>query len=108
MNIRCKPRARSDAFASAMIRLANQNLGEVDPEKWVVFLFYSHPPLGERIDNGEELEMKIYTMNEDNYFVHVERLNNTGSTTINTMMTPINVIQSVDPACEVASAEALV
>ena len=42
--------SKSDAFASAMIRLANQNLGEVDPEKWVVFLFYSHPPLGERIE----------------------------------------------------------
>ena len=41
------------------------------------------------------------------YFVQVERLNNTGKTTINTMMTPISVIQSVDPACEVASAEAV-
>jgi STE24 endopeptidase len=40
---------KSEAFASAITRLANQNLGEVDPEKWVVFLFYSHPPLGERI-----------------------------------------------------------
>ena len=38
-----------EAFASAMTRLANQNLSEVDPEKWVVFLFYSHPPLEERI-----------------------------------------------------------
>jgi STE24 endopeptidase len=38
-----------EAFASAMTRLANQNLAEVDPEKWVVFLFYSHPPLEERI-----------------------------------------------------------
>jgi STE24 endopeptidase len=37
------------AFASAFIRLANQNLGEVEPEKWVVFMFYDHPPLGERI-----------------------------------------------------------
>ena len=37
------------AMASAMTRLANQNLAEVDPEKWVVFLFYSHPPLEERI-----------------------------------------------------------
>ncbi|MGC8960465.1 MAG: M48 family metallopeptidase [Chloroflexia bacterium] len=37
------------AFASALIRLANQNLGEVDPEAWVVWLFYDHPPLGERI-----------------------------------------------------------
>ena len=40
---------RPEAFASAMTRLANQNLSEVDPEKWVVFLFYSHPPLEERI-----------------------------------------------------------
>ncbi len=37
------------AFASAFTRLANQNLGEIDPEKWVVIMFYSHPPLGERI-----------------------------------------------------------
>ncbi|HRQ22568.1 MAG TPA: M48 family metallopeptidase [Anaerolineales bacterium] len=40
---------KSEAFASGFTRLANQNLGEVDPEKWVVFMFYSHPPLGERI-----------------------------------------------------------
>lgn len=42
------------AFASAMTRLANQNLSEVDPEKWVVFLFYSHPPLNERIAMANE------------------------------------------------------
>ena len=40
---------KNEAFASAFTRLANQNLGEVDPEKWVVFMFYSHPPLGDRI-----------------------------------------------------------
>jgi STE24 endopeptidase len=40
---------KREAFASAFTRLANQNLGEVDPEKWVVFMFHSHPPLGERI-----------------------------------------------------------
>jgi STE24 endopeptidase len=40
---------KKDAFASAFTRLANQNLGEVNPEKWVVFMFHSHPPLGERI-----------------------------------------------------------
>lgn len=40
---------KGEAFASAFTRLANQNLGEIDPEKWVVFMFYSHPPLGERI-----------------------------------------------------------
>jgi STE24 endopeptidase len=43
-----------EAFASAMTRLANQNLSEVDPEKWVVFLFYSHPPLNERIAMANE------------------------------------------------------
>jgi STE24 endopeptidase len=43
---------KSEAFASAFTRLANQNLGEVDPESWVVFMFYSHPPLGERIEKA--------------------------------------------------------
>jgi len=43
---------KSEAFASAFTRLANQNLGEVDPERWVVLMFYSHPPLGERIDKA--------------------------------------------------------
>lgn len=47
---------KTEAFASAFTRLANQNLGEVDPEKWVVFLFYSHPPLGERIAKANRWE----------------------------------------------------
>jgi STE24 endopeptidase len=37
------------AFASAMTRLANQNLAEVDPEPWVEWLLYSHPSLASRI-----------------------------------------------------------
>ncbi|MEX0788404.1 MAG: M48 family metalloprotease [Anaerolineales bacterium] len=37
------------AFASAMTRLANQNLADADPEPWVVWLLHSHPPLRERI-----------------------------------------------------------
>jgi len=45
---------KNEAFMSAFTRLANQNLGEVDPEKWVVFLFYSHPPLGERFAKEKE------------------------------------------------------
>ena len=45
---------KREAFASAFTRLANQNLGEVDPEKWVVFMFYSHPPLGERIAKARQ------------------------------------------------------
>lgn len=43
---------KNEAFASAFVRLANQNLGEIDPEKWVVWLFYNHPPLGERIEKA--------------------------------------------------------
>ncbi len=42
------------AFASALTRLANQNLAEVDPEPWVEWLFYSHPALSKRIRMAEE------------------------------------------------------
>jgi STE24 endopeptidase len=48
-----KVTGKNEAFASAFTRLANQNLGEIDPEKWVVWLFYSHPPLGERIKKAK-------------------------------------------------------
>lgn len=37
------------AFANAMTRLANQNLAEADPEPWIVFLLYSHPPIRDRV-----------------------------------------------------------
>jgi STE24 endopeptidase len=46
------------AFASAFVRLANQNLGELNPEKWVVFMFYDHPPLGERIEMAQNWREK--------------------------------------------------
>ena len=42
------------AFASAMTRLANQNLAEVDPEPWVEWLLYSHPALEKRIKMARE------------------------------------------------------
>jgi len=38
-----------EAYASALTRLANQNLSEIDPEPWWELLFYSHPSLGKRI-----------------------------------------------------------
>jgi STE24 endopeptidase len=49
-----KVTSKAEAFATAFVRLANQNLGEVDPERWVVWMFYDHPPLGERIRMAQE------------------------------------------------------
>ena len=48
---------KTEAFASAFTRLANQNLGEVDPEKWVVLLFYSHPPARRTDRKSKPLEI---------------------------------------------------
>jgi STE24 endopeptidase len=49
-----KSTGKNAAFASAMTRLANQNLAEADPEPWVEFLLYSHPALNKRIAMAEE------------------------------------------------------
>jgi len=40
---------RPEAFADAMTRLANQNLSELEPPPWVVWLLYDHPPLHQRV-----------------------------------------------------------
>lgn len=47
-----KPRA----FISTMVKLANQNLAQVDPEPWVEFILYSHPAIGKRIQHGLDFE----------------------------------------------------
>jgi len=39
----------SDAFVSAMRRLAAQNLAEESPSRTTVWLFHTHPPIDERI-----------------------------------------------------------
>ncbi len=44
------------AYASALARLANQNLGEAEPEPWVEWLLYSHPALGKRIRMAQEVQ----------------------------------------------------
>jgi STE24 endopeptidase len=41
------------AYASALRRLANQNLSDAEPEPWVEWLLYSHPALGKRIAMAE-------------------------------------------------------
>ena len=40
----------ADAFITAMKRLSQQNLAEEHPSRLVRWLFYSHPPIRERID----------------------------------------------------------
>jgi len=45
------------AFIAAMTRLANQNLGEIDPEPWEEFLLHSHPALGKRIKMAETFKV---------------------------------------------------
>lgn len=44
------------AYASALTRLANQNLAEADPEPWVEILLYSHPALNKRIAMAENYQ----------------------------------------------------
>jgi len=49
---------KGEAYASALVRLANQNLADVEPEGWVEFLLYSHPALGKRIKIAKEAQVK--------------------------------------------------
>jgi STE24 endopeptidase len=41
------------AYASALKRLSDQNLAEVDPPAWVEFFLHSHPALNKRIQRAE-------------------------------------------------------
>ena len=44
------------AFISAMKRLGRQNLAEEEPSPLVEFLFYSHPPLAQRITAARDFQ----------------------------------------------------
>lgn len=44
----------AQAFRSVMLKLAGQNLADADPPAWVRFLFYGHPPIGERVRMADE------------------------------------------------------
>jgi STE24 endopeptidase len=42
------------AFKSAMTRLANQNLAEIEPSPLVELLFHSHPSIRKRLQHADE------------------------------------------------------
>ena len=46
------------AFRNAMVRLANQNLSDLDPGALVEVLLYDHPAIGKRIKLAEEYERR--------------------------------------------------
>ena len=51
-----KVTGKGAAYASALTRLANQNLADADPEPWVEILLYSHPALNKRIAKAENYQ----------------------------------------------------
>lgn len=46
--------SQPDAFITAFRKLARQNKSDPDPPRWEVLLFYSHPPIRERIAMAEQ------------------------------------------------------
>lgn len=46
--------AKPRAFQAVMAKLAGQNLSDAAPPTWARLLFYSHPPIGERIAAAEQ------------------------------------------------------
>lgn len=51
-----KATGKGTVYASALTRLANQNLADADPEPWVEILLYSHPALNKRIAMAENYQ----------------------------------------------------
>lgn len=47
-----------EAFISAMTRLANQNLAELEPNPLIEFLLYSHPATGRRLAYAQRYEQR--------------------------------------------------
>lgn len=43
----------SRAFITALAGLANRNLANAYPSRWIKYLYYSHPPIGERLEAAE-------------------------------------------------------
>lgn len=47
-----------EAFKSAMRRLANQNLAEIEPAPLVEFLFHSHPSIKKRLQHADDFRAR--------------------------------------------------
>ena len=47
---------KGESYASALTRLANQNLADADPEPWVEWLLHSHPALSKRIRMAKQFQ----------------------------------------------------
>ena len=48
----------SQAFTSAMTRLANQNLADADPPVWMEFLLHSHPSISKRMAMAQSFRVE--------------------------------------------------
>lgn len=51
------------AFMTALAGLADRNLSNAYPEWWAKFLYYSHPPIGERLRMAELFEVDSHEAN---------------------------------------------
>lgn len=47
-----------EPFKSAMTRLANQNLSEIQPSPIIEFLFYDHPSVGKRLKHAHDFVLR--------------------------------------------------
>src|SRR5258707_6921581 len=65
-----------EPFKSAMTRLANQNLADVEPSPLVEFLFHDHPAIGKRLKHANEFAQR-YALNAS---INAESLAPTSST----------------------------
>ncbi|MFQ6605446.1 MAG: M48 family metallopeptidase [Fidelibacterota bacterium] len=55
LNLTCNPAA----FQAAMAGLANRNLSNAYPAAWIKMLFYSHPPIGERLEKARRFRPAV-------------------------------------------------
>ena len=48
-----------EPFKSAMTRMANQNLSDIQPTPIIEFLFYDHPSAGKRLQHAEDFVLRL-------------------------------------------------